>query len=55
MKSYGENFEKWRNAARPEWDSSVRHPFVIKLANDSLSDAHYGHYLAQCYAYLRNV
>ena len=48
-----ERFSDWlKRGAQPAWDQAVSHRFTKELANDSLDDAVYRHYLIQDYVFL---
>lgn len=49
---YGHAFRLWRTAAGPAWENYTRHPFVEGLADGSLPQAAYLHYLRQDYVFL---
>ncbi|WP_045390587.1 TenA family protein [Falsirhodobacter sp. alg1] len=49
--TYGHNFESWR-AASPDWDAYTRAPFLAALADGTLPQATFLHYLAQDYLFL---
>ena len=48
-------FGRLREAAGVDWDAYVRHPFVRALADGSLPDASFRHYLIQDYLFLGHL
>lgn len=49
---FGTLFPRLRTDAKAEWDAYVRHPFVRGLADGSLPEAAFRHYLGQDYLFL---
>ncbi|MEZ5856815.1 MAG: thiaminase II [Hyphomicrobiaceae bacterium] len=45
-------FEKLKALARPEWDAYTRHPFTQGMADATLPEAAFRHYLIQDYLFL---
>ncbi len=50
--SYGKTFALWRAAAGDNWHGYTRHEFVKGLADGSLPNAAFVHYLTQDYVFL---
>ena len=49
---YGRVFSAWREASRDTWKQYTRHAFVAGIADGSLPDAAFLHYLRQDYVFL---
>lgn len=49
---YGRAFEIWRDAAHADWESYTHHDFVEQMANGTLPEAQFVHYLRQDYVFL---
>src|SRR6266480_780898 len=45
-------FERLKTAAAPEWRAYTEHPFTNALADGSLAEAAFRHYLVQDYLFL---
>lgn len=49
---YGRAFEIWRGAAQADWHAYTHHDFVEQMADGTLPEAQFVHYLQQDYVFL---